>query len=105
MKAKRHPFLFLVVWVLGVCVPAAWGQEFSGRVIGISDGDTLTVLRDRTPVRVRLHGIDCPESRQDFGSRAKSLTSELAFGQVVKVVRRDTDRYGRTVAEVFLPDG
>ena len=105
MQAKRRPFLFLVVWVLGVWAPAAWGQEFVGRVLGVSDGDTLTVLRDRTPVRVRLHGIDCPEARQDFGSRAKSVSSELVFGQVVRVQRRDTDRYRRIVADVILPDG
>jgi endonuclease YncB( thermonuclease family) len=105
MKAKRHLFLLLIVWVLGIHVPACWGQEFVGKVVGVSDGDTITVLRDRTPIKIRLHGIDSPESRQDFGSRAKSVTSELAFNQVVKVQRRDTDRYGRTVAEVILPDG
>jgi endonuclease YncB( thermonuclease family) len=33
-------------------------EEFSGKVVGISDGDTLTVLRERTPVKLRLHGID-----------------------------------------------
>ncbi len=80
--------------------------EFSGKVIGISDGDTIRVLRDgRTQVTIRLHGIDAPESGQDFGTRAKQATSELAFGKVVTVKERDTDRYGRTVAEVILPDG
>lgn len=95
---------WLVVMVLA-WASVAPAEEFSGKVVGISDGDTLTVLRDRTPIKIRLYGIDCPESKQDFGSRAKSLTAELAFGQVVKVQRRDTDRYGRTVAEVMLPDG
>ena len=56
-------------------------------------------------IKVRLHGIDCPEIGQDFGSRAKAFTSELVFGQVVKVVPWDTDRYGRTVADVILADG
>jgi endonuclease YncB( thermonuclease family) len=67
-------------------------------VVGGSDGDTLTVLRDRTQVKIRLRGIDCPESAQDLGSRAEALTSELAFGPVVKVRLHDTDRYRRTVA-------
>ena len=80
-------------------------EEFSGKVVGVSDGDTITVLQNRTPIKVRLHGIDCPEIGQDFGSRAKAFTSELVFGQVVKVVPRDTDRYGRTVADVILADG
>src|SRR5262245_32825222 len=84
-------------------IPAA--DEFSGTVVGISDGDTITVLRERTPVKVRLRGIDCPETGQDFGSRAKMITSELAFGKVVHVYPRQRDRSGRTVADVILPDG
>ena len=93
-----------------VVVVVSWvsltpAEEFSGKVVGVSDGDTITVLRNRTPIKVRLHGIDCPEIGQDFGSRAKAFTSELVFGQVVKVVPWDTDRYGRTVADVILADG
>ena len=74
--------------------------------MGVTDGDTLTVLKaDRTQVKIRLYGIDAPEIGQDFGARAKQLASELAFGQGVTILTRDTDRYGRTVAEVILPDG
>lgn len=81
------------------------GADFSAKVIGVSDGDTITVLRDRTQVRVRLHGIDAPETGQPFASRAKQAASDLAFSKTVTVHPVDTDRYGRTVAEVFLPDG
>ena len=49
--------------------------------------------------------MDCPETGQDFGSRAKNVTSELAFGKVVTVHPSRKDRYGRTVADVILPDG
>jgi endonuclease YncB( thermonuclease family) len=56
-------------------------------------------------VKIRLHGIDAPESGQDFGSRAKQTASELAFGKEVTIRPLDTDRYGRTVADVILPDG
>ena len=55
--------------------------------------------------RIRLWGIDCPESRQAWGTRAKQFTGALAFGQTVTVRVRDTDRYRRTVAEIILPDG
>jgi len=60
---------------------------------------------DLTQVKIRLAGIDAPETGQDFGSRAKQAASEMAFGKLVTILPRDTDRYGRTVAEVILPDG
>jgi endonuclease YncB( thermonuclease family) len=72
---------------------------YPATMVGISDGDTLTVpTANRTQVKIRLHGIDCPERGQDFGSRAKEAVAELAFGKTVTVHPRDTDRYGRTVA-------
>ena len=63
------------------------------------------MLRDGRAVRVRLHGIDCPERGQPFGRQARQYTGTLAFGKTVIVRVRDTDRYGRLVAEVSLPDG
>jgi endonuclease YncB( thermonuclease family) len=72
----------------------------------LSDGDTLTVLTaQKRQVKIRLHGIDAPETGQDFGSRAKQAASNLAIGKQATVGVRDMDRYGRTVAEVILPDG
>jgi len=110
----EESFLVLIVcqglWLALILVVAVGdarsiADDYSGKVVGVSDGDTITVLRGRTPVKIRLSGIDCPETGQDFGSRAKSVTSELAFGKVVRVRPHDTDRYGRSVAEVVLPDG
>jgi endonuclease YncB( thermonuclease family) len=74
-------------------------------VVGLSDGDTLDVLREGKAVRIRLHGIDTPEKAQAFGTRARQLSSELAFQQTITVQVHDTDRYGRLVGEVLLPDG
>ena len=79
-------------------------QSFSGRVVAVADGDTIDVLRDSRPVRVRLHGIDCPEGGQAFGRQARQYTSKLAFGRTVTVHVREMDRYGRFVADVLLPD-
>ncbi len=78
----------------------AWA--FSGKVISIADGDTITVLRDKEQVRVRLYGIDTPERGQAFGKKAKQFTSKLVYGKVVEVEVMDTDRYGRTVALVAV---
>jgi micrococcal nuclease len=101
----HRALLRLIALIVLAWVAPARAEDFTGKVVGVTDGDTLTVLRDRTPLKVRLHGIDCPESGQDFGSRAKQATSEMAFGKVVSVRPIDTDRYGRTVALVVLPDG
>ena len=79
--------------------------EFTASVIGISDGDTIRVLHNGVSERIRLWGIDCPESGQAFGTRAKQFTSGLAFGKIVTVRVRDVDRYGRQVAEILLPNG
>ncbi len=69
------------------------------------DGDTIDVLHNRRAERIRLYGIDCPEKRQAFGSRAKQSTSHLAFGQTVTITSHGHDRYGRTIGDVILPDG
>ncbi len=74
-------------------------------MVGVSDGDTITVMHNGKGERIRLHGIDCPEKRQAFGNRAKQFTSTLVFGKTVTVQVMDRDRYGRTVGEVLLPDG
>lgn len=79
--------------------------EFSGKVVSIKDGDTIEVMNGGRAERIRLAEIDCPESSQAFGDRAKQFTGDIVFGKVVTVKVRDIDRYGRTVGEVILPDG
>ena len=55
-----------------ICIPAlAQDRDFSGLVVGITDGDTLTVLKDREQIRVRLAEIDAPEDGQPYGSRSR----------------------------------
>jgi len=99
-----YPAVVLVLWLVFVPLRAA-AEQFTGKVVGISDGDTLSVLREGKAVKVRLHGVDTPEKAQAFGTRARQFTSELAFQQTVTVDVRATDRYGRLVGEVRLPDG
>ncbi len=78
---------------------------FEAKVVGVADGDTLTVLREKAQIRIRLHGVDAPERGQPFGTRARQFTAELAFGQVVRIEPTDRDPFGRIVAHVILPDG
>ncbi len=95
-KAFSIVWLAFAFFLLLPCPAWAW----TGKVVGVSDGDTITVLRDKQPQKIRLYGIDCPEKRQPFGKKAKQFTSELVFGKVVEVEPVTTDRYGRTVAFV-----
>lgn len=75
---------------------------FRGRVVGVTDGDTLTVLDDaKRQHTIRLAEIDAPERGQPWGDRSRQRLSALTFGKTVSVMQTDTDRYGRTVARVF----
>jgi endonuclease YncB( thermonuclease family) len=82
---------------------AAQPQTITGKVVAIADGDTLTVLdASNKQHKIRLDGIDAPESSQDFGSRAKQSLSDLVFGKTVTAISSKKDRYGRTLGKVML---
>ncbi len=96
---KTKAFILSLVLILLPSFSWAW----SGEVVGITDGDTITVLNSKTlkDVKIRLYGIDTPERGQAFSKRAKQFTSKLVYGKVVEVEVMDTDRYGRTVAMIY----
>jgi micrococcal nuclease len=95
-----------VLGLLWVLVPLlGYAEQFTGKVVGLSDGDTISVLREGKAVKVRLHGVDTPEKAQAFGTQARKFTSDLVFQHDVTVVVQSTDRYGRFVGDVLLPDG
>ena len=74
----------------------------TGRVVVVSDGDTISVLTPaKEQVKVRLYAIDAPEAKQAFGARAKQELSDLVYGKTVTIEVEDKDRYGRTVGRVF----
>ncbi|SFQ68401.1 thermonuclease family protein [Flavobacterium akiainvivens] len=81
-------------------------KTFTGKVTAIKDGDTFEVLYDGEPERVRLAEIDCPESAQPYGKKAKQFASDLCFGKTVTVASGSKrDRYGRVVGTVTTEDG
>lgn len=97
----------LLAGVLAGLAPA-YAETITGRVVGVSDGDTLTILVDKgatkTPVKIRLAEIDTPESKQPWGTRAKQALSDLAYNKQARAEVETTDRYGRKVAKVFVND-
>ena len=80
-------------------------EIFTGRVVGVMDGDTIEVMHAGRARRIRVHGIDAPERRQAFGTVARQAVAGLVFRKVVTVRVHTTDRYRRLVAEIILPDG
>ncbi len=77
--------------------------DFTGKVVRITDGDTVTVL-DLSKVRhkVRLTGIDAPEKKQPFGNRSKQSLSDMVFSKTVIVKTDKRDRYGRELGKVLI---
>lgn len=83
----------------------AQAADFRSKVVGVVDGDTIKVMREGKEVKILLAGIDCPEKKQPFGKDAKDYTYGLTYGQVVTVKEKATNRNGRIIAEVILPEG
>lgn len=81
----------------------AAGSMLEGKVVGVADGDTLTVLlAGNRNIKVRLAEIDAPEKSQAFGQVSRKSLSDLVYGKLIKVRVNDTDKYGRTVGRVFV---
>ena len=85
---------------LAACTPNT--DTLTGKVIGVSDGDTIKVLVNKKQVTVRLEGIDAPEAKQSFGNKSKQALSDMIFGREVTITDTSDDRYGRTIGTVIL---
>ena len=114
-SVKKLPFLFLAL--LAGCteqssdIPRVAGpvdQSEIGnqlyKVVKIVDGDTIDVLtEDKKTIRLRFNGIDTPERGQPFGNNATAFVSSTVGGQMVRLVTHGTDKYDRTIADIYLP--
>jgi endonuclease YncB( thermonuclease family) len=81
----------------------AYADTLTGRVVGVADGDTITILdADRQQHKIRLGGIDAPEKAQPFGQRSKENLSRLVFNKNVRVDWTKRDRYQRIVGKVWV---
>ena len=95
-----------LIFVFTVAISIFWVSEVAaetleGKVIRISDGDTITLLVDHRQVRIRLVEIDAPESAQPFGRRSRDSLAELCAGRFARVIWSEMDRYGRTLGRVW----
>lgn len=99
---KKNFFICFMAMLL-FSLPAMSGEKLTGTVIGISDGDTLTILTpEKEQIKIRLAGIDAPEKTQPYGQKSKQILSDEVFDQTVEVETKELDKYGRTIGYVFL---
>ena len=104
LPLMRLAFSLMVMTML-VWAPQAWAETLTGKVVRVTDGDTITLLVDgRRQYKIRLGEIDAPEGGQPFGRAAKRMLSDLVFGRTIRARVTDIDRYGRAVA-VLTVDG
>jgi endonuclease YncB( thermonuclease family) len=103
--SRAYRFLQASVLAGALLATAVHGRDFDGRVVGIQDGDTVTVLDSaKQQHRVRIAGIDAPEKAQSFGASAKENLSRLAFGKPADLRCSKRDRYGREVCSLYVDD-
>lgn len=97
LRLARFALVF-AFWIVA-CVPSA-ATSSPCRVVGVIDGDSLTVLCGFEQFEIRLYGIDCPERGMPYNRRARQWTSQRAMGQSVEIQPMDRDRYDRMVGRV-----
>jgi micrococcal nuclease len=93
-KGFASLFAFIIALLLG-------DFAYAHKVIGISDGDTMTLLVDNKPLKIRLANVDAPEKRQNYGQKSKESLSEICWDTDATFETQTIDRYGRTVAVVY----
>jgi endonuclease YncB( thermonuclease family) len=100
MSTKRQQFAVAIIFLFA---SPSFAAKITGRVVGVSDGDTITVLdANRQHHKIRLQGIDSPEKAQPFGQRSKENLSGLVFDKDVRVEWEKRDRYKRIVGKVWV---
>lgn len=95
-------FLYTFIFCLLFSISYANERQINCKVVGISDGDTLSCLVNKTPLKVRLIHIDAPEQSQPYGNRAKQALAQLVFKQNITAVISGYDRYQRLLATLYL---
>ena len=102
MTPKSFRLAFLLSIALSIA-SSAWA-DFTGKVVRVVDGDSITVLHGSQQVSVRLVDIDAPEHTQPFSNKSKRALEALVMGRTVLVVERGQDRYHRTLARIYRGD-
>ena len=98
-KAKKG-ILALVLFALSATALADY--SIVGKVIKVVDGDTVTILKDRKQFRIRLLGIDAPESHQAYGNVSRKRLNDLVYDKTVEAACIEKDFYGRDLCKIII---
>lgn len=102
VSAHTSSILLILAAAIVLIITPASAQPITARVVGVHDGDSITVLTsENNQIKIRLAEIDAPELSQPFGKKAKQLLSLMVFGKDVSITPLTIDKYGRTVARVY----
>lgn len=94
----KYKFLIILL-----TIPLANAETLNCKVVGVSDGDTITCLTDKKEqVKIRLYQIAAPEKKQVFGNKSKQTLSNLIFNKDVKIQTHGQDKYRRTLGIIYL---
>ena len=101
---KRTSFNICVINMFLFSLNLFSQTTYKAKCISVEDGDTFTVLYNNGPIKIRIHGIDAPEGTQDYGDMAALNLRYLIVNKTLLIKAKYSDRFGRTVADVFLSD-
>lgn len=101
-KNLLYPAILLLIAALAILILRTDHDTAQYSVISIADGDSFTVSKGDTLLEIRLYGIDCPERTQPFYNKAGKFTKEMLQSGEIRIEAVDRDRYGRTVAWVYV---
>lgn len=100
---SNYLLVIVTLFCLQTKVLGDTSEILEGRVVGVHDGDTVTLLiSGNQQVKIRLAQIDAPESDQAFGQRSKQSLSAIIFNKTIRVKKEAIDRYGRTVGTILV---
>lgn len=102
MVSRAFSVCFVGLICLAGQLAAAPKDEITGKVISVSDGDTIKLLVKKQELTIRLEGIDAPEYTQDFGTKSRQALAALVSGKTVTVRKSGIDKFGRTLGFVFV---
>ena len=90
-----------LIIALTVISVSLFGEDFTGRVTRVLDGDTIDIMDAKNVThRIRLYGVDAPEKCQEYGAVASLYLAIVLNNKSVEIISTARDRYGRLIGQV-----